>query len=212
LEFDGEFETHLTIRADDLTVVEAAREWCVRHNLKFLHIVLDQGRTASQPMISFRGNGRLTSQLATAVEITRQLIADGFAVTRTKVEAAPGNRDIPQFNAEAVGQHCGRYFEHHVKLALGPSVDFEALAALARRHSARLSRNALRDAGSGVRERFVTQRCAAVGRPIASQCLHELLTALTEAGYPILDVEEEFVVYDSNLDVDFGWLDNGGGP
>jgi hypothetical protein len=82
-----------------------------------------------------------------------------------------------------------------------------ALAALAARHGAHLSRNALRRRDDGVQERFVTQRCAAVGRPAARRLLDGLLAALAAAGHTALGVEEEFVAHDSNLALDAGWIE-----
>jgi hypothetical protein len=207
MEFEGEFETHLTVRADDAQGVEAARAWADRHRLKFLHIILARGHTPSQPMVTRRGTGTLSGQLAAAAALCPELAAAGFVVTRIKIEAAPGNRDVPASDAEAADRHPGRYFEHHVKLALDPDADVAALVATARRHAAHLSRNALRVRGDGRHERFVTQRCPSVGRPAARRRLDDLLASLEAGGYPVLDVEEEYVVHDSNLAVDAGWLD-----
>jgi hypothetical protein len=163
-------------------------------------------------MVGRRGRGGLTGELAAAADLGRRLAADGFAISRIKIEAAPGNRDVPRSDAEAAGHHPGRYFEHHVKLALDPGADVAGLAELSRGYAARLSRNALRVRDDGRRERFVTQRCYAVGRPTARARLDALLAALAAGGYAVLDVEEEFVVYDSDPGVDAGWLDTGGVP
>jgi len=205
VEFEGEFETHVTVRAAD---AEAVRAWAARHHLKFLHIVLARGQTVSQPMLTRRSAGTLADQMTAAADLSRRLAAEGFAVTRVKIEAAPGNRDVPQSDAEAADRHRGRYFEHHVKLALDPAAGLSPLAALARRHAAHLSRNALRRRDDGMQERFVTQRCAAVGRVGAERRLKDLLAELAAGGYVAVDVEEEFVVYDSNLGVDAGWIDD----
>jgi len=204
VEFDGEFETHVTVRAAD---ADAVRAWAARHRLKFLHIVLDRGDTVSQPMVTRRATGTLAEQMTAAADLSRRLDAEGFAVTRVKIEAAPGNRDVPQTDAEAIDRHRGRYFEHHVKLALDPTADLSALVTLARRHAAHLSRNARRRRDDGKQERFVTQRCAGVGQAVARRRLTDLLEDLAAEGYVAHDVEEEFVVYDSNLGVDTGWLD-----
>jgi hypothetical protein len=42
--------------------------------------------------------------------------------------------------------------------------------------------------------------------------LDGLVAALSAGGYIILDIEQEYVVYDSNPAVDAGWLDAGGAP
>jgi hypothetical protein len=210
-QFDGDFETHITVRGDDPAAVEALRLWAGRHGLRFHHIVLDRGRTPSQPMLGRRGHGRLSDERAAAHDLALRLAADGFAVCRVKIEAAPDNRDVPATDAEAVGDP-GRYFEHHVKLALDAAGDLSALTAMAARHDARLSRNARRLRDDGRQERFVTQRCHGVGRPTAGARLRALLAALTAGGYDVVGVEEEYVVYDSDPGVDAGWLDRGGAP
>ena len=58
----------------------------------------------------------------------------------------------------------------------------------------------------GFHERFVTQRCRAVGRWEASRRLHALVDDIKTLGFSVLETEEEFTVYDSNIDVDAGWL------
>jgi hypothetical protein len=212
VEFEGEFETHVTVRIDTPAGVDALRAFAERHGLSFHHIVLDRGEYPSQPMVGRRGRGGLTDELAAADELSGLLSDAGFAVSRVKIEAAPGNRDVPQSDTEAAARHAGRYFEHHVKLALDPGADTPALAKLAQGHAAHLSRNARRVRDDGRQERFVTQRCYCVGRPAALRRLEALRAALAAGGYAILSVEEEFVVYDSAPAVDAGWIDVGGEP
>lgn len=207
-EFEGEFETHVTVRAGDAVAVDSLRAWADHHRLAFHHIVLDRGQTPSQPMIGRRGRGGLSGELAAAVVLGRLLDAAGFDVSRVKIEAAPANCDVPDSDG-AAADHPGRYFEHHVKLALDPATDLAALRVLAVGHSAHLSRNARRVREDGRQERFVTQRCHAVGRVAARGRLDDLLSALASGGYAVVSVEEEFVVYDSAPGIDAGWLDGG---
>ncbi|MGW3826012.1 hypothetical protein ACWEAF_27850 [Streptomyces sp. NPDC005071] len=61
--------------------------------------------------------------------------------------------------------------------------------------------------GHGRHERFVTQRCRAVGRPEARARLDALLGGLACAGLEVVEVEEEFVVHDDHPAVDAGWID-----
>jgi hypothetical protein len=206
LEFEGEFETHVTVRAADSAAVDALRAWASGRRLKFHHIVLDRGAIPSQPMVTRWGCGGLSGELAAAAELARQLAAEGFAVSRIKVEVPPWNRDVPMSDDEAAARHGGRYFEHHAKLILGPDADLLALAGLVQGHTAHLSRNARRVRDDGRQERFVTQRCYAAGRPTAHGRLRKLLAALDAGGYSLLEVEEEFVVHDDNPGVDAGWI------
>ncbi|MGW7366400.1 hypothetical protein ACWGI8_23935 [Streptomyces sp. NPDC054841] len=210
-EFTGDFETHLTVHpprtpAED----ERLGAWAADHGLKLTRIVLDRGATPDQPMLSGRGSGGLGGQLAAARRTARQLDAAGFPVIRTKIEAAPWNEDVPRTAAEALQlpPHCG--FEHHVKLLLDDAEAIAVVRAVAEAHDAHVSRNARRGPRHGRHERFVTQRCHAVGRPEARRRLDALLTALSAAGFRYVEVEEEFVVHDDRPSADAGWIEGAG--
>ncbi|MHC5539026.1 hypothetical protein ACYOEI_12480 [Singulisphaera rosea] len=211
MEFTGEFETHVTVGGLDDTEIEAVRNWAVERGLKFHHIVLDRGVTPSQPMVSRRGRGHLSEHLAEALELCRALDEAGFVAARVKIEAAPWNGDVPDSDVDA-DSHPTRYFEHHIKLVLDPETDLQALGDLAETHGAHLSRNARSRLPDGRSERFVTQRCYHVGRSTAVERLRGLVTVLRSNDYAVLNVEEEYVVYDSNPQVDAGWLERGGRP
>jgi hypothetical protein len=206
MEYSGDFETHITVVATDDGQIPALRKWAADHGLKCLHIVLDRGLTRSQPMLTRHGRGTLSEQRTAANNVYEALMAAGFSVSRIKVEAAPENEDVPQTNDTARNQSPGAYFEHHVKLLLRRGADLQSLRSVAQRHGAHVSRNALQQFVDGNEQRFVTQQCRSVGRHAARQELDRLLAALKELAHPILDVEEEFVVYDSNPAVDAGWL------
>lgn len=198
--FDGEFETHLTVAADR---AGALQRFAAAHGLKCLHIELARGVRALQPMLSWRGRGDFAGQRAQADAIAAQLRAHGLQPLRIKIEAAPGNRDVPQDDAQAV---AGRYFESHIKLLLEADADVAELAERVRGRSAHLSRNALRTREDGRAERFVTQRSLG-GLRRAQAELGELLDELDASGLRRLGVETEYVVYDDNLAVDDGWID-----
>lgn len=205
LEFRGDFETHITVHLPHELDSNLLRAWGANRTLKFLHILLDRGRCVSQPMLSRRGSGVLSAELAAAEDLSRQLRADGFEVARVKIEASPANDDIPLTDSAAQDLRP-RYFEHHVKLLLEKTTDLAELAQLAERHSAHLSRNTMHVRTDGGEERFVTQRCSMVGRLAAHKALVELVFDLKQANYRMLGIEAEFVVYDSNLAVDDGWI------
>ena len=220
MEFAGDFETHLTLDARTPERIEEAARWARANGLKFTHIRLDQGPSASQPMVTYHGHGTLAGELAVAERWAERLSGAGLPVTRTKIEASPKNTGVPWTaeQAHALPEHC--YFEFHVKLLLAPDADLDALTRLVEPHRARLSRNARRVREDGYQERFVTQRCSRVGRPTAWALYLDLLDELagqglrylsprraSEAPEPgILDTEQEFVVHDSALDLDAGWM------
>lgn len=205
----GEFETHITVRADTPNRLDALQDWADELSLKFHFIVLDRGLTPMQPMVTRKGRGDLTGELAAAGKLSGRLVAKGFDVTRMKVEAAPGNIGIPETDGDAL-RHEGRYFEHHVKLLFDPDANTESVNAIAAEHGARLSRNARRVRADGRAERFVTQRCHAVGRVTARNRLDSLVAVLQAGEYSIQSIEEEYVVLDTAPSMDAGWIDQGG--
>lgn len=203
-QFEGEFETHLTVAGVPCELDgEGLLRFAQAHGLKCLQIELARGQHVFQPMLTRRGRGDLAGELAVAARLAAQLQAAGFAVCRTKIEASPMNAGIPQHEHEA---QPGRYFESHIKLLLAAKADGDELAALAIAHGAHLSRNALRRRDDGCHERFVTQRYARGGLRAVDAALRNLLDALQPLGHRRLSVETEYVVHDSNLAIDEGWI------
>ncbi|MFI5711339.1 nucleotidyl transferase AbiEii/AbiGii toxin family protein [Kribbella sp. NPDC051620] len=195
----GDFEIHLTATPGSTGSLAAFAE---RHGLKFSDILLDRGRNPAQPMLTIRASGRL-GKVHKAARKWHKKAHRVALITRLKIEAAPWNDGVPAGDEAA---EAGRYFEHHVKLLL-PEATREsllAITALVEPHGARLSANARRHRDDGQHERFVTQRCHGVGRASAKAQLELVLAALRE--YEILEVEEEYVVVDTDLDLDEGWL------
>ncbi|SCL21676.1 Nucleotidyl transferase AbiEii toxin, Type IV TA system [Micromonospora pallida] len=206
-EVSGDFEIHITANAYD---AERLSAFAAQRGLKFVHIVLDRGAYASQPMLTLTGRGTLTEQHTTVQRWQRELGEACIHPCRSKIEAAPWCVGVPQSDEESAVEPAGRYFEHHVKLLL-PSprvVDRVALAELVEAYGARLSRNARRERADGAQERFVTQRCHGVGLATARRRLDELVRALRAAGHDIITVEQEYVVFDSAVHHDQGWLDS----
>ena len=213
----GDFEIHLTTTRSGVIVDRTGGElrmtpwtsddvaaFAASHGLKFSDIVLDRGQSPEQPMVTVRASGTLEEVERVSREWSDRMQAEHFSVVRIKVEAAPWNDGVPEQDADAVE---GRYFEHHIKLLL-PDAAAGTLVSLTRLlepHQARLSQNARRQRDDGWHERFATQRCHRAGRNTAKARLDRLLVALR--GYEILEVEEEYVVLDSLLSLDSGWLE-----
>ncbi|MFF3528302.1 hypothetical protein ACFYX5_16705 [Streptomyces rubiginosohelvolus] len=189
----------------------------LRPDVKFTHIALARGRTASQPMLTLRGSRpSYEGELAAVRETGAALAGDGFAVARVKVECAPWAAEVPRDDADVVGSehpHGRRHFEHHVKLLLdeagGDAADGRRaeLVAVAVRHGAHVSWNARRVRADGREERFVTQRCHRTGDRRAAPALDALLAELAACGYEVVDVEREYVLLDSGPELDEGWLE-----
>lgn len=132
-------------------------------------------------------------------------------VVRVKVEADVCNDDVPQSDREA-GPDLATYFEHHVKVLVSESAALSELGGIAHGCGARLSRNSRRQRADGFHERFVTQRIYGRGNEAAAKRLELLQDSIHQAGFEILEVEAEYVVFDSNVNLDRGWIgpDDGG--
>ncbi|MEW2425030.1 hypothetical protein AB0911_31360 [Streptomyces nigra] len=193
------YETHVTVRCADAAETGRLRRWAAAEGLKLTVIELARGRTPSQPMLTLIGAPSRATARASAEEVAARLRAGGFVPVRVKVESAPWAPEVP---AGPCGG--GQYFEHHVKLRLPADTDLGALAARVVPYGAHLSWNARRTVGAR-HERFVTQRCRGVDATGAGEELERLLGEL--AGLDVVDVEREFVLYDSDLSVDDGWIE-----
>ncbi|MGW6704210.1 hypothetical protein ACWGDE_04875 [Streptomyces sp. NPDC054956] len=189
----SEYETHVTVRCADPAELARLETWAGERELRVTHIVLARGRMASQPMLTLPdrdGHARLVPALRSA----------GFDPVRVKVETVPWSEEQPGPG--------GGYFEHHVKLRLPADYDRAALESLAVRHAAHVSWNARRVLSGSRHERFVTQRCRGTAEAAGRAC-DGLVAALVGAGYEIRSEEREFVLYDSDLSVDDGWIEEG---
>ena len=206
-EFEGDFETHVTVHCTASELADLGEWAAVRPGVKLTHIVLGRGRVRSQPMLTITGTGTLATQQAAAQDLTQQLTRSGFAPTRVKIEASPWATGVPQDAPQAAKLGPDFYFEHHIKLLLNPDVDWQSLAHIAIPHGAHVSWNARRVLQTGHQERFVTQRCHHIGLPEAADALTSLCTTLREHGHEPKSIEREFVVYDSDASVDEGWIE-----
>ncbi|MFE3544472.1 nucleotidyl transferase AbiEii/AbiGii toxin family protein [Nocardia sp. NPDC059177] len=206
VDFAGNFEIHLTVRADGPDVLAALESHGAQREMKFTHIVLARGRVADQPMLTLRHTGDLASVTATARSAAEELRAAGFPLIRTKIEADRWAKGVPATDraARALGPH--RYFEHHIKVLLPDGAAPAALIAACAGHQAHVSANAWRTRPDGRTERFVTQRFRLTGACSADSRLSLLEARLRADGYEILSTEREFVVHDSDESVDDGWL------
>ncbi|GAA2532973.1 nucleotidyl transferase AbiEii/AbiGii toxin family protein [Winogradskya humida] len=205
-EISGDFETHVTVQAHQRDALDA---FAAEHALKVVHIELDRGDISHQPMLTLHGSGTLAEQIRVAGEWCDRLGQAGMRPARVKVEAAPYAAGVPVADRDAAGEPQDRYFEHHVKVLLPAGAGVAGLLELtdlAVAFGARLSRNARSRDAAGTQARFVNQRCWGVGRETSTARLGELVDGLRAAGYEIAKVEQEYVVHDSHLDLDLGWL------
>ncbi|WP_069767763.1 hypothetical protein [Streptomyces sp. LUP30] len=194
------YETHVTVRCTGPDESRRLSRWAAAAGLKLTHIVLARGRMREQPMLTLSGGRSWAEASARARDVVARLVTDGFHPVRVKTESTPWAPEVPLLPCEDE-----RYFEHHVKLRLTADADLLTLAARVVPHRAHLSWNARRVGGGGLHERFVTQRCRGVDAEGAELALQRLLAELR--GCEVLSVEREFVLHDSDVSVDEGWIE-----
>ncbi len=202
----GPFEAHITVSARSEEDLRRFRAFCDAASVKCIFIELGRGAEPFQPMTASYHHGTLRQAREEVQAMARALAAEGFDVTRLKLEALGKNRDIPEDDATARAQPAN-YFEFHVK-ALLPSGDtgVDALRARCEKHGAHLSRNARKTREDGASERFVTLRVYGLGRANADARFSALLEDLAGTGLTLTQRLREWTVYDSNHGLDRGWL------
>jgi hypothetical protein len=206
-DYKGDFEVHVTARLTSDPMLGLFRQWCQDRKFGCVWIVLGRGTHVHQPMATWRRrNTVLSAVLAEAHLLAAQLNEVGIPVARVKVEAAPENDEIPVEDVQAAAHKSRNYFEHHVKLLRAATASRDALLRTCEQYSAHLSRNAWREVAAGQEERFVTMRSYRLGRNASAKQLQELLAALTNLGEQVIEIDSEYCVYDSNLELDAGWL------
>ncbi len=207
ISIQGIFESHLTIHAETPAILARFQAVCAEIGVKCLHIELDSGTNASQPMLRAIHCGDLAFACGEARELEALLRERGFAVTRVKVEAFIGNAGVPVTDAVSETMPRENYFEFHALVALPTEIIPEALRSICRTFGGHLSRNALKRDDAGRTLRFVTMRVADVGSARASARFDELLRALRDKGFELSKIQREYVVFDSNFTLDEGWAE-----
>jgi inosine/xanthosine triphosphate pyrophosphatase family protein len=195
----GLYEAHVTVQTRD---PEGFRKCCDELSVKCVLIELPAGETQSQPMTATIHRGLLRDVQEEVHTLGRELLARGFEVVRTKIEALPKNGDIPEEDGGS------GYFEYHLKIVL-PSADLTAQSSVRSAcdpHGARLSRNANSRPAPGEETRFITLRVYGVGREKAEARFDALTQSIEALGFPIRARIREYTVYDSNVAIDHGWL------
>ncbi|MBN8227747.1 hypothetical protein JYK02_09520 [Corallococcus macrosporus] len=189
-------ETHLTL-AMCASAEPELQAWAARHGVKALCIELARGVTPRQVMLTLRGS--------TSVEEARQRAEALAFEARSTCDARPCRIKVETpWTWSPLAEEAPCYLEHHVRVA---TRDLEALARLAASHAAHLSRSAYKVSPDGLQERFLTQRFGPSDDAAMDVAFGSLLAGLAGAGLPVTKVERERVLFDDNLTLDEGWME-----
>jgi hypothetical protein len=180
----GGFEAHLTVDTDRPSEFAAL---CAELGVDHVAIELPEGVHRGQPMTASHHCGELAAVVAEVEALHARIARAGFAIVRTKLEAAANNEGVPLADG---------YFEFHVKVTGGDELD-----QIARAHGGRLSRNGR--SGS----RFITMRVYRADLATAEAQLEGLIAALDAATVTRGSIAREYTIYDSRISLDAGWLE-----
>jgi len=185
------YEIHLTIAAIATSAWQAF-ELCVTSlGGKAMVIELARGDTPLQPMLTVEKAGMLDEVIRFAQMLSHQLFRSGYQVLRCKIEQ--------DANASQEAPH--HYFEWHGRVEV-LEADRLQLAKVCQEYGGHLSQNAQR----GSNKRYVTVRETNDYQQLAFR-VDALRAAMGEQGLEVSKQQWERVVYDSNLALDSGWLE-----
>jgi hypothetical protein len=203
--YTGTFEVHITVCATDIAAREKFCCLCQTLRVKSVLIELPQGIVPKQLMTASHHRGTLQSVKQQAYSLARKFDLAGFEIARVKIEAMVHNQDVPTSDAQAQLLPTTNYFEFHVKVTLAPE-DIEMLAQLCQEYNAHLSVNAFKHQPHGIQQRFITMRAYSVGLNSAFMSFNALLTVLKAKGLKLSQPQQEYTVFDSNINIDSGWF------
>lgn len=131
-------------------------------------------------------------------------------VARLKLEAVAANPGVPQSDEEAQAMPGDTYFEYHIKIRGEPSPENDAtLKALAAELTDELGIKipfSCNNMGTK-NQRFLNARTYGLGYPESSAVVDRIVEAIEARGFEISKVIREFIVFDTNKELDRGWLE-----
>lgn len=198
---EGIFEYHVTVETND---IDKFVETCHCLRVKPVVIMLNSGEHVKQVMTSNFVMGIYPNNLKSIQELAKKLEMSGFPSCRLKIEARVSSRSksrgIP-LTAEQMSVWKDAYFEFHFKVKVDQG-GTERLFDLCRRKNGLIAWNGLKPEGFYL----ITLRICSGGLPEALSANKNFKNYLRSNGYTILQNQKEFVVYDSNPDLDKGWI------
>jgi len=210
----GLFEGHIFCTPLDPSHEEKERfvSVCEKLGIKPLCLGLDY---AGKGVISVLQTTKYTDSTDVPDAVDRMLhdaeaLSREFEVVRLKLEAMASNRGVPQTDSQAEQVPGDTYFEYHVKVEapVTPEND-ERLKQLARELTHALnvkvpfSCNNMRDKT----QRFLNPRTYRLGYESSAAIVQRVVDATLQQGFSVSKVIREFIVFDTNKDLDRGWLE-----
>jgi len=201
----------VTVRTQsNKTQQQTFKQICDQLHAKPVLIELPNGEFPSQMMTASYFKGDMYKAHLEAFRLSHCFIKEGFEILRTKIEAMCSTQGVPETEEDAEKMSRSNYFEFHIKLDLShhQTSNLSQLNHICSTHNAHLSRNAFKVTETGNQERFVTMRMYFIGKKTAMARYEACLAALSQGGFNITSKQREYAVYDSNVGLDAGWIEN----
>ena len=200
----GIFEIHITVQCDSDNDMSLFLERCRLHNIKPIVIELSNGDYVKQVMTSSFIVGQYKDEIMAKTKATVMKLFENTVlfdkIVRIKVESLARNPGVPLDGND----EPDKYFEFHYKIAITNTEDYDKVRNIIKSFGGRLSRNAFKNLETN-KHYFITKRVHNGGQIVAMAEYNELNDVLCSSGYIPLKTEAEFVVFDSNYNLDSGW-------
>lgn len=208
--FTGRFEVHTTVETQDPD--EFLR--CLGPTgLKPVMVQLEGDPGNPHPihlMTASWHEGTFAAVQKAALKEEKVLRGVGLVPIRTKIEAALATKGIPRTNEQA-GEHPQNYFESHFLFPVRDEADHTALTALCISRKIALSGILRARSGLDPSVRYASFRHYGVGFLYVAAATKVLIRALEDLGRYSQKNHNEYVVLDSNPQMDRGWGQPGTG-
>lgn len=203
---NGIFEVHISVNCETNDDLELFLECCNKNNIKPIIIQLSNGENNKQVMTSSFITGVYKDVILTKTKDTVNRLFDNTRlkdkIVRVKIESLARNTGVPILE----NKEEDKYFEFHYKIVIKSNIEYDFIKSFVKNYDARISSNAFKHNNeNAVKHYFITKRVHNAGQEYAMQ-QHEILKeALSINGFTPLKTEAEFVVFDSNYNLDKGW-------
>ncbi|MEX0595356.1 MAG: hypothetical protein WD512_02570 [Candidatus Paceibacterota bacterium] len=197
---EGLHEIHITVDSRDLF---ALRMYCMDTKTKPILAISEYGNHPIQAMLSKYKNGKALEIICLAKEMANQMSQKyNIRVLRVKVESMMHNEGVPVLENDEKDDQF--YFEFHLKVSVENSDNWQKISNICKTDIAHLSFNAAKKETIPL----ITLRLpVSLGSNKAVKLKDDLLHLLRINNILVFDgIQSEFSVFDSNIELDKGWL------
>lgn len=139
-----------------------------------------------------------------------QKLAESFEVIRLKLEAMAWNPGVPVTDEDSRALPEGHYFEFHIKIDAPVSRENdEILKSLAAELTKELGVKipfSCNNMGNK-NQRFLNVRTYNMGSASSERLVNQVSDSLAKRGFLVGKIIKEFIVFDTNKELDRGWLE-----